>query len=229
MKLWYVYVIDRSFEDHGYRSHETVFAEIYEAESKDDAKKLLLEDVDYLAVVRMRVSDKIPQYERFITNIYELNDSWRDIWLQKHSCKQCRNEYTKIEKKKFGTRGAAEFCSIECQKEDQLQFAPVDITTYDTATIYMITHRPTGRHYIGVTTRWIMQRWWEHIKAKSGSPFHQLVQTSSITDFTFEILEVFKPSEHNPYEREAFYISKYNAVELGLNSVNGHVQEVIDV
>ncbi|MCF8783225.1 GIY-YIG nuclease family protein [Rhodococcus ruber] len=221
MKQWYAYVIDRSFERYGYTSHETVFAEIYEAASKDEVKQLVLEDVGYMSAVRMRNSDRIPQYERFITNIYELNDSWREIWLHKHSCKQCRHEYTKIEKKKFGTGGRTEFCSSECQKEYEFKFAPVDVTTYDTATVYMITHKPTGLRYVGVTVRWLMQRWWEHIKADSGSPFHQFVKGHDLTEFTFEVLEMFKPSEVDPFEREAHYIAKLDTVQNGLNTLNG--------
>lgn len=66
-----------------------------------------------------------------------------------------------------------------------------------------------------------MQRWWEHFKADSGSPFHLFLKTHDITEFTFEVLEVFKPSEHDPFERESPYIQKFNSVELGLNTLNG--------
>lgn len=226
MKQWYVYVIDRSFEQHGYTSHEKVFANIYEAASKDEVKALLLDDVDYVSAVRMRNSPAIPQYERYITNIYELNDSWQKIWLHPHTCKKCQGTFTKIEKARFGTRGREEFCSSECQKEYEYRFAPVDVSNYDTATVYMITHKPTGLRYVGVTVRWLMQRWWEHIKADSGSPFHQFVKEHDLTEFTFEVLEVFKPSEHDPFEREAHYIKEYDVVASGLNTLNGK-KEVI--
>ncbi|WP_160665132.1 GIY-YIG nuclease family protein [Pseudarthrobacter sp. ATCC 49987] len=226
MPKFYVYITDR-LHDSGILGfgHERVFSEIYDAESKDEVKKLVLEDFDYMPKVREKMTAKVPETERFITSIHELNDYWHNIWLTTHMCKECRNQYTKLEKSKFRTGGSTEFCSAECQKQFNMRFEVASVDSYNSATVYMITHRPTGKRYIGVTTRWIMQRWWEHIKAKSGSPFHQLVLASSITDFTFEILEVFKPSEHDPYAREAFYISKYNAVELGLNSVSGHMQE----
>jgi hypothetical protein len=226
---FYVYITDRLHEGGSFGfGHERVFAEIYEAEDKDEVKNLVLRDFDYMPKVREKMTAKVPETERFITSIHELNDYWLDIWLTAHTCKECRNQYTKLEKNKFHTGGSSEFCSAECQKQFNIRFEVASVDSYNSGTVYMITHRPSGKHYIGVTTRWIMQRWWEHIKAKSGSPFHQLVQASSITDFTFEILEVFKPSEHDPYAREAFYIKKYNAVELGLNSVSGHQQEALD-
>jgi hypothetical protein len=85
----------------------------------------------------------------------------------------------------------------------------------------MITHKPTGQWYVGVTIRWLMQRWWEHIKADSGSPFYLFVKSHDIAEFSFEVLEVFKPSELDLFARESYYIQKYNAVEAGLNTVKG--------
>lgn len=221
VRSFYAYVTDRSFEEHGYTRHEIVYANIYEAVSKEAVKELLLADVDYMSAVKMRNSKMIPQYERYITNIYELNETWREIWLHPHQCRQCRNKYTKIEKKKFQTGGRDEFCSRACQVEYELRFAPVDVTTYDNATVYMITHKPTGQTYIGVTLRWLMQRWWEHIKADSGSPFHNFMKEHDISEFTFEVLEVFKPSEIDPFVREAEYIHRYDTVANGLNTLNG--------
>jgi hypothetical protein len=220
---FYVYITDRLHEDSSFGfGHERVFAEIYEAENKEAVKKLVLADFDYMPKVREKMTAKVPESERYITSIHELNDYWHDIWLTPHSCSECRQEYTKLEKTKFHTGGSPGFCSSECQKQYNIRFEPASVDNYNSATVYMITHKPSGKRYIGVTTRWLMQRWWEHIKAKSGSPFHQLIQASSITEFTFEVLEVFKPSEHDPYVREAFYIHKYDAVELGLNAIGGH-------
>lgn len=221
MPSFYVYVTDRSFEEHGYNRHEIVYANIYEALSREAVKEQLMKDVDYMSAVKMRNSKKIPQYERYITNIYELNDRWREIWLHQHQCRQCRNAYTKIEKKKYRTGGRDEFCSRTCQAEYELRFAPVDIAAYDTATVYMITHKPTGLRYIGVTVRWLMQRWWEHIKADSGSPFHKFVKEHDLSEFTFEVLEVFKPSEIDPFVRESEYIARFDTVANGLNTLNG--------
>lgn len=227
MPKFYVYITDRLHEDQNFGlSHERVFTEIYDAESKADVKELVLKDFDYMPKVREKMTAKVPDTERFITSIHELNDYWYDIWLTPHKCRECLNEYTKIEKAKFRMGGSPEFCSSECQKQYNIRFEATTVDSYNTATVYMIIHKPSGKKYIGVTTRWLMQRWWEHIKAQSGSPFHQLIQASSVTDFTFEVLEVFKPSEHDPYEREAIYIKQYDAVELGLNSVGGHNKEV---
>lgn len=88
----------------------------------------------------------------------------------------------------------------------------------------MITHLPTGRKYVGVTVRWVMMRWWEHMKAESGSPLHNLIKQRPIEEFTFQILEIFKPSSEDPYAREAYYIKLHNAKADGLNAVEGHKQ-----
>jgi hypothetical protein len=206
----------------GYTSSERVYANIYEAGDKEEVKRLLLADVDYITVVRQKLSPSVPQYERFITSIHALNEQWERIWLTEHTCKHCGAKYTLIEKTKFATRGTAEFCSIDCQKEYQAKFDPISVDNWDTASVYRITHKPTGLFYIGVTSRWIMQRWWEHIKAESGSRFHQFIKEHDLTEFTFEVLETFKPSEVNPYEREAYYITLHDAINKGLNTASAH-------
>lgn len=206
---------------------ERVFIQIYEAENKEQVKVLLLEDCkDYMVKVRQKRTAKMPYEERFITTIFELNEGWLNVWTQKHICLECKVEYTKLEKAQMQSRGTAEFCSEECYRQNHVRFEAPD--SYDNAAVYMITHIPTGQKYIGVTTRWIMQRWWEHMKATSGSPLHQLITQDGIEAFTFQILERFKPSHFDPYAVEAHYIAKYNAKEAGLNAVEGHKLKVID-
>jgi hypothetical protein len=43
-----------------------------------------------------------------------------------------------------------------------------------------------------------------------------------LTEFTFEVLESFKPSEQDSYEREAYWINKHDAVLKGLNTASAH-------
>lgn len=200
---------------------ERVFIQIYDAETKDEVKQLLLADCsDYMVKVRQKRTKNTPYEERFITTIFELNESWLDTWTRKHTCIECKNQYTKLEKAQMQSRGTGEFCSEECYRQNHIRFEPP--SSYDRGTVYMITHLPSGKRYIGVTIRWLMQRWWEHYKADSGSPLHQLIKQDGIEQFTFQIVAQFQPSQTDPYEIEASYIRDYNAVTDGLNAVNGH-------
>lgn len=200
---------------------ERVFIQIYEADSKEEVKKLILADCsDYMVKVRQKRTAKTPYEERFITTIFEMTPSWLDVWTRKHICLECKNEYTKLEKAQMQSKGTAEFCSEECYRQNKVRFEAPD--SYDNGSVYMITHIPTGQKYVGVTTRWIMQRWWEHFKATSGSPLHLLILKDGIEAFTFQILERFKPSHFDPYVVEAYHINQHNAKEAGLNAVNGH-------
>jgi len=200
---------------------ERIFIQIYDAESKEDVKPLLLSDCsDYMIKVRQKRTKNMPYEERFITTIFELNDSWLDVWTRKHTCVECKIEYTKLEKAQMQSRGTGEFCSEECYRQNKVRFEPP--SSYDNGAVYMITHIPTGKKYVGVTVRWVMQRWWEHFKATSGSPLHQLITQDGVEAFTFQILAQFKPSESDPYQIESFYIRQFNAVADGLNAVDGH-------
>ena len=79
---------------------------------------------------------------------------------------------------------------------------------YD-AYIYKIVHKPTNLFYVGVTTQWLMDRWWQHIKAQTNSKFHKFIREHDITEFTFEILETFNPRENDPFLIEDKWIKKF--------------------
>lgn len=212
MAKWYVYV-----SEYGNR----IYANIYEADSKNEVKNLLLSDLeDWLPEVKLRSSKN--GLNQYITAIHEINDYWEGIFLEPRKCVNCLNFFTKIDKLKLQTGGTAQFCSSECEVEYREKLDPNATTTWNNGTVYKITHTPTGKFYVGVTTRWVMQRWWEHIKAESGSPFHNFLKDSNITDFSFSILESFKPTEVNPYEREAYWITALDAINLGLNTASSH-------
>lgn len=211
MSKWYVYV-----SEYGTR----VYANIFEADTKEQVKDLLMVEVgDWLPKVKMRSGKGDNQY---ITAIHAMDDYWYGVFLKPRKCLACLNEFTKIDKLKYQTGGSSDFCSAECDREYRERLDPNAVTTWNNGTVYRIVHKPTGQFYIGVTTRWLMQRWWEHIKAESGSPFHQFMKEHDLTEFTFEVLESFKPSEHDPYEREAYWINKHDAVMKGLNTASAH-------
>lgn len=212
MKKWYVYV-----SEYGTR----VYADIYEANSKDEVKKLLLQDTkDWLNEVKLRRGKN--GLNQYITSIHEISGHWVDVFLTPQLCMHCSNEFLKIDKFKFQSGGRANFCSELCDVQYSARLDPNATDNWDNGTVYRIVHKPTGKFYVGVTTRWLMMRWWEHIKAESGSPFHQFIKENDITDFTFEVLESFRPSQQNAYEREAYWINKLNAIEIGFNTASAH-------
>lgn len=210
---------DRNFPNSYYR--ERVHIDIYEAPDKKSVLDLILADFPEMGVVRQKMSRANIDDVSYITTIHPLDANWEAIWTAPHQCNECHNTFTKLDRAKMRIRGGGgEFCSEECQRAHYIRFAPP--SSFDIGTVYMITHKPTGRRYIGVTVRWVMQRWWEHLKAESGSPLHKLIKSEGIENFTFEILVQFKPSEIDAYAIEAEYIRKYNAREAGLNAVDGH-------
>lgn len=223
MKKWYVYITDRSIMGNSWVGfNERLYVNIYEAPDKESVKELLLADVDWLKQVKHKVTKDMPEGERFITSIHEITDYWIDVFLKPRKCLACLNEFTKIDKLKYQTGGRSDFCSSECDREYSARLDPNSVTTWNNGTVYRIVHKPTGMFYIGVTTRWLMQRWWEHIKAESGSPFHKFMKEHDLTEFTFEVLESFKPTEQDPYEREAYWITKHDAIMKGLNTAGAH-------
>lgn len=58
------------------------------------------------------------------------------------------------------------------------------------ATVYSITHRATGREYIGVTSRPVEQRWREHLadaRVGRGSFLHRAIRKHGSEDFDFRV------------------------------------------
>lgn len=220
---WYVYITDRSKLGNGlYGTNDRLYVNIYEAPTKEAVKELLLADVDWLKYVKQKITKNMPEGERFITSIHEIDDYWEGIFIKPRKCLSCLNAFTKIDKLKYQTGGRSDFCSEECDREYSARLDPNSTGTWNNGTVYRIIHKPTTQFYIGVTTRWIMQRWWEHIKAESGSPFHMFMKEHPLHEFAFEVLESFKPSEQDPYEREAYWINKYEATTNGLNTASAH-------
>lgn len=221
---WYVYITDRSDRD-SFGFGRRVFTELYEADSKDEVKALVLQDFEGISKVREKMTKTTPEGERFITTIKPMDSYWEGVFLNVHTCIDCQTPYTKLDKLRYQAGGSGEFCSEECQKQHFVKYeAP---SSFDSGHVYMITHKPSGQRYVGVTIRWVMQRWWEHMKATTTSPLHKLIQEDGIESFTFEVLAQFKPSEIDPYSIEASYIRDYNAKEAGLNAVDGHKEKIL--
>lgn len=89
--------------------------------------------------------------------------------------------------------------------------------------IYKITHKETGKVYIGKTVNHPFFRWFQHFKAQSGSYFHEVMKSSVITDWTYEVIDELKDgTEKDLLDLESKYIAEYNATnpDLGYNTRN---------
>jgi group I intron endonuclease len=96
--------------------------------------------------------------------------------------------------------------------------------------IYKITHKPTGRAYIGLSVD-IFKRFKEHTNfaqaKKKWQAIKKAIHEHGITEFTFEVIEVC-PEEHLA-EREVYWISFYDTCsENGFNKNRGKVKKVDD-
>lgn len=90
-------------------------------------------------------------------------------------------------------------------------------------TVYMHTSKTTGKSYIGVAKHGVRRRLTYHLwEAKQGSNthFHKALQKHGKEDFVTEILET-KLSREQAYQREMFYILKYNTYKRGYNMTEG--------
>jgi len=99
---------------------------------------------------------------------------------------------------------------------DDLNYINVDSLNY----IYKITEKSSGKCYIGKTRNAPFFRWWNHLK-HSSSPFGIYLQTTKLSDWTFEVLEELPAniSDSEIFKIESSYMIKYNSIEKGYNSV----------
>lgn len=90
--------------------------------------------------------------------------------------------------------------------------------------IYKITNQETGQCYIG-QARDTYRRWSDHAKAglgidtPTGSKLYQAMQEYGLENFSFELIEECPVDSLDA--KEAYYISLYNAVEIGYNTLAG--------
>ena len=101
---------------------------------------------------------------------------------------------------------------------------PNELNENGTAVINKIKNINTGLVYIGKTTQAFTLRWYQHFYQKGDCKFHKAIKQSSLTDWQFSIIEIVKtPKGVSPIdyvrERESYWISEYDSIESGYNSV----------
>jgi hypothetical protein len=142
-------------------------------------------------------------------------------------CEQCGSEFRRIDlyNDHHETYKGPKFCSQECQNAARAaEMVAGKDDPYGNKTIpciYRITNKKTGMVYIGQTRRAFTLRWWQHVKwGADDCKFHQALRDSSLTDWTFEVIEVCEAKDLD--EREAHHIAAHNSVDAGYNSVKGN-------
>lgn len=95
-------------------------------------------------------------------------------------------------------------------------FIRPDSPTY----IYKITEKASGKCYVGKTRNEPFFRWWNHL-THSTSPFGKYLRTTSLSDWTFEVLEclAWDTPDTKVFEAETQYMIQFNSIENGFNRV----------
>ncbi len=224
---WFVRIKDNEFDK--FILKDIVFNK---ADKKEVKEYLLEEYSEILTCIREKMTSKTPENEkRYTTFITKLNDHWKKFWLEEVECEFCGRTYKRIELNKYSNSSDNRYCSAECKndyekyKKENIDYHVSKYSDYD-AYIYRINHKDTGLFYVGVTTQWLMSRWWQHIRADTSSKFHSFMREHDISEFTFEVLEVFNPRDNDPFLVESKWIHGLQAIEHGLNTANGKKMEV---
>ena len=91
-----------------------------------------------------------------------------------------------------------------------------------TCGIYCITHRDSGRRYVGLSVN-IRRRWSDHKRAsltsKDGYVVHRAIAKYGVSAFDFEILEVCDKSQLG--DREVYWVAAFDSYKNGFNLTPG--------
>lgn len=186
------------------------------ANDKKEAKKKIEEEFDREFPLRVLKKDypNVP-YLLKITEITERKGSIKELF-EYRKCDICGNEFRIIDSYNLGDGklGRGKVCSNKCSEEfyirEQEKWESNIVNPKCPNVIYKITNKRNEKVYIGQTTRSFTLRWWEH--------FCIWIPNEEICDFKFEILETVE-NKDNLYDREQFYIDKFNSIENGYNSI----------
>lgn len=208
-----------------------VFSGKVEAENKKDAHKIINEE--YGKQFPLRVLKKDLDSNEFLLSIEPLNKHQERLFELK-TCERCNNEFRIIDKyndhncKNKGDK----YCSQECQNEDReiaayMHSQNTNLTGSSNPVIYKITHKSSGKCYIGKTTQVFTLRWYQHFFQSGDNKFHLEIKSSKVTDWNFEVIEYIVIPEHFKtskeidqliIERERYYIILFDAIDNGFNS-----------
>lgn len=191
---------------------------IFNCKTKEEAKeKFLIKYKDNFENIKERVP-KRGSDQLFTFFIKELDTHWDKYWLEELECPVCKQKFKRLE---FNPNFEG-FCSKTCKYANTMDLrnkrqGSEEIKNNYSAWLYKITHIPTGKFYIDTTEKWIMLKWWEHVKAKSNIHLHKFIKEHNITEFSFQILEEFDPKIKKSDKLKNKYIEEIKNKENCLN------------
>ena len=210
-----------------------IHSDVIAAASKGEAIAMLEES--YQQRFPQRILRKDMDSKPFLLTCVEIKegDYTHKKLLQVHSCGECGQEFTILEKYRLESGYYGErYCSKHCRdvaearyKEEQAELGLVFERDGGghTPVIYKITSKISGLSYIGQTTQAFTLRWYQHFfqSGYSSTKFHEDIRTSAVTDWTFEVIEVVKErSKIN--EREQHWINYFGTIANGYNTAVSH-------
>lgn len=202
-------------------SWDRIFQDHIEASDKKDAVKKI-EEIHNGKIKQKVIRGKETEVD-FKAFVIEMDDKWKEHWLGDRSCKRCQSTYQMLTIQQMKTGGGSEFCSGLCRDEAK----PNTIFEYKhegihPPVIYKITHKPTNQVYIGQTTQAFTLRWYQHFFCTTKTRFHQMIESTALTDWVFEVIETLPKNSAKEVvnEKERKWINHYDSVNTGFNSVN---------
>ncbi len=212
-----------------------IFTGKVEAENKNDAK-IQVEQL-YGKKFPMRVLAKDLDSNDFLLSLDEIKPGSHIARLfEPQICQHCENTFYVIDKYNdgyyHGYKGP-EFCSNQCKLDardvkEYLRAQFTELSGNQSPVIYKIMHKVTGMVYIGKTTQVFTLRWYQHFFQRGTCKFHEAIKNSKISDWNFEIIEIVmlpqdvktvQDIEKIILERERHWISHYNSIQEGYNSI----------
>ena len=197
----------------------TLFRDIIEAKNKDVAKEVILNNHKEM-FPNGKAYQKRKKGEEVYVSIFELSGYWEKYWTEKIECRNCGLKFaTNLEVKNMSPFENQYYCSEHCKVESKkLMLENYESNPYNSY-IYKITEKSTNKNYVGKTTKHFIWRWWEHIKATSGSKFHEFIKSSEVSNIAFEVLEVIvNGTDEYISERETYWIFVTDSIEKGFNT-----------
>ena len=211
-----------------------IFSGKVTATDKKDAKTKI-ED-EYGKKFPLRVLQKDLDTNEFLLSIQEMDDKSRFHRLfEERECEVCGDSFRVIDKYNDHncSNKSPDVCSGKCEGERiklrQIGWNESQVMKgIHKPTIYKIQNVRNQKVYIGKTTQAFTLRWYQHFFQSSGTKFHEAIKESEITDWVFSVLEFVDIDECKAFseaatiisEREQHYISMFNSIENGYNSIN---------
>lgn len=225
MANWFVRINHRKANKDDFYSEQVERKLYFDIDTKKEVLQKIKED--YPEYFIDRVPQRTVNGEFFYANVYELGEYWEKYWLEEIPCKFCgEHPVNRIDIKNNDYSGYY-FCCLEHEEQFyKNRFAEEDRLYNNSGAVgfvYKITHKETGKVYIGKTINHPAFRWFQHYKAQSGSYFHEVMKDSDIADWTYEVIDKqMDGNESDLLALESYYISEYDSTnpDKGYNTRN---------